>query len=254
MTVALSAPERHRQVCELLKRGEPLSVTSLSDLFGVSPMTIRRDFAVLEKEGRLKRIRGWAEPLRTGEYEPFFRMRTRENVSEKQAIAKVAASMVKDGDVLIADAGTTVLEFVHLVAQEKQVTILTNWIPHVLELAKHGRVKTVVLGGRLHLPELSIIGSMTDEMLAEFYADKAFLSVGGISVDKGITDYNLDEVEVKRSIVCHAREVIVLADHTKLGHVAHIRVGPLGMAQTLVTDAGITARQNEDFQIGRAHV
>lgn len=245
MPSALPGPERHRRICEMLKRGEPLSVKNLGVLFGVSQMTIRRDLALLAKEGRLRRTRGWAEPVRTGEYEPHFRLRARENVVEKQAIAKTAVSMVKDGEVLIADAGTTVLEFVRLVAQKRKVTILTNWIPHLLELARYSGVNTVVLGGRLHIPELSIVGSMTGEMLAGFYADKAFLSVGGISPEKGITDYNLDEVEVKRSIVRHAREVIIVADHTKLEHVAPIRVGPLDMAQTLVTDAGITARQTE---------
>jgi len=232
----------------MLKEGNPLSVASLSKHFGVSEMTLRRDLISLEREGRLRRTRGWAEPVRTEEYEPYYLIRARENRAEKVAIGRAAVDMVKDNDVILLDVGTTVLEFVRFLGRTKRVTVLTNWLPNVLELAKYPGIQVVVLGGTLRNAELSLVGSITVEMLREFNADKVFLSIGGISVDKGLTDYHLDEIEVKREMLRTAKRAIVLADHTKIERVAPVRVALLGSVHTLVTDDGITNQQHETLK------
>lgn len=243
MAVEIPAIERRERIRELLKEGKPLTVATLSSLFRASEMTVRRDLAQLEAEGRLHRTRGGAEPIRTEEYEPSFNIRARENAREKLAIGKAAANLVKDGEVIIVDIGTTFLQFLRITGQARQFTVLTNWLPNVLELAKYPNVHTIVLGGALRKAELSLVGGMTKDALAGFNADKAFIGIGGLTIDKGITDYNMEEVEVKRAMIRTAREVFVLADHSKLERLAPICIAPLNAVHALVTDFAVTEHQ-----------
>ncbi len=217
-------------------------------MFGVSSMTVRRDLMQLEKEGRLRRTRGYAEPTRTEEYEPFYRTRERENEFEKRAIGQAAAKLIRVNDVIVAEIGTTVLALIRALNRDTRLTVLTNWLPNVLELAKYPNVRTVVLGGILRGGQLSMVGGLTTEMLAGFNADKAFIGVGGVSLDKGLMDYNMDEIEVKRMMIKTAREVILLADHTKFNCVASVRVAPLSAVTTVVTDDGLDHRQVETLR------
>jgi DeoR/GlpR family transcriptional regulator of sugar metabolism len=245
VAATLTAAQRRAQICELLKEGKPLAVAGLSEGFGVSEMTVRRDLASLEAERKLRRTRGGAEPLRTEEYEPFFHLRAKENAQEKAVIGKMAAALVNDGEVIIVDVGTTLLECVRNVGRTKQVTVITNWIPNVLELVKYPNIRIVTLGGTVRGSELSLVGGMTSDLLAGFNPDKAFLGVGGVSIEKGLTDYNMDEIEVKRAMIRAARQTIVLADHSKIDRVAPVRIGPLSSIHVLVTDAGTAERQCE---------
>jgi DeoR family transcriptional regulator of aga operon len=242
---SVAGSERQLRICELLRDGHPVKVLELSRLCRTSLMTIRRDLATLEAEGKLRRVHGGAVPIRTPEYEPFFRLRAAENRLEKAAIGRTAASLVRDGEVIIVDVGTTLLELVKNLGQRKNITIITNWLPSVTELAKFPGSRTVILGGLVRYSELSIIGGMAVEALSGFNADRTFLGVGGVSTDKGITDYNLDEVEIKKSMIRAARQVVVLADHGKLDRVAPVRIGELSVVHTLVTGAQITDRQRE---------
>ncbi|MDI6870970.1 MAG: DeoR/GlpR family DNA-binding transcription regulator [Bacillota bacterium] len=248
MTATLTASQRRARICELLKEGKPLTVAALVESFGVSEMTVRRDLAHLEAESRLRRTRGGAEPLRTEEYEPLYYLRAKENAQEKRMIGKTAAGLVNDGEVIIVDVGTTLLEFVRNIGRNKQITVITNWIPNVLELVKYPNIRIVMLGGTVRDTELSLVGGMTSESLAGFNPDKAFLGIGGVSLEKGITDYNMDEIEVKRAMIRAARQTVVLADHTKIDRVAPVRIAPLSSVHILVTDSGATERQCEALQ------
>lgn len=165
MMVSIAGAGRQRFICELLADGEPLSVAYLSDRLKVSAMTIRRDLDILQSQGKLRRVRGWAEPVRTDDYEPSYIIRARENVREKREIGRAAAALVKDGEVIVIDVGTTLLEFARLLGRTRRVTILTYWLPVVLELAKHPNVRTIVPGGILRHPESSLIGAITGEIL-----------------------------------------------------------------------------------------
>jgi len=235
-------PKRRQHIYELLKEKEALSVEELREMFRVSSMTIRRDLEALEEEGKLNRTRGGAEKVRTPEYEPSYHVRVRENQKEKLAIARKACELVKDGDVIIIDIGSTLLSFCQVLCEKSGVTAITNWIPNVLELAKNPKVRTVLLGGTLRNAELSLVGGMTRDMLSSFNADKAFIGIGGLSHDKGLTDYNMDEVELKRAMISAAREVVVLADHTKIERVAPISICPFGSINTLIVDDGVEER------------
>jgi len=227
---------RRQKIIQMLSEGKPLSVKNLSDLLGVSAMTIRRDLDLLEDEGRLKRSYGWAEPVRTEQYEPSYVIRLSENSDSKKAICKAAANLVKDGDVIFLDVGTTLLFMPEFLKDKKGVTVLTHWLPQVMELAKYPGIRTVVLGGTLRSTELSLTGMIPESSLGEFNADICFLSIGGVSSEKGITDYNMEEVEIKKAAMACARQRIVTADHTKLGRVAPIKVAPLDDFDLLITN------------------
>lgn len=236
---------RHRRICELIMDGKPLTVEFLSDRFGVSAMTIRRDLQHLEARGQLVRTRGGAEPVWYSEHEPFYLIRARENVSEKEAIARAAVELLNDREVIILDVGTTFLSLIHALTPIRDLTVMTNWIPNALELAKRPEVQTILLGGTLRKSELSCIGKMVEESLHNINADKAFIGVSGIDPVKGITDYNLDEVEIKRAMIRAAQEVIVLADHSKMGKVGPISIAPLSAVTTMVVDSDTSEEQCE---------
>jgi len=237
--------KRHRRICELIMDGKPLSVDFLSKKFDVSPMTIRRDLEQLEARGELIRTRGGAEPVWYSEHEPFYLIRAKENINEKDAIARAAAELLNDREVILLDVGTTLLSLIRALTPRRELTVMTNWIPNALELAKRPEVHTVMLGGTLRKSELSCVGKMVEESLRNINADKAFIGVSGVDQIKGITDYNMEEVEIKRAMIRAAREVIVLADHSKLGKVGPISIAPLSAVTTIIVDSNTSDEQCE---------
>lgn len=240
--------ERKLMITRMLSAGKPVSVKELSDCLNVSSMTIRRDLDLLESEGRLRRSHGWAEPVRTEQYEPSYLLRMKENSACKKAICKAAAPLVKDGDVLFLDVGTTLLYLPEMLKDKKEITILTHWLPQALEAAKFTNLRTVVLGGTLRSSELSLTGMISENTLREFNADKCFLSIGGVSPDKGVTDYNIEEVEIKKSALQASKYRIIAADYSKLGIVAPIKVAMLKDIDLLITDSKSNTSQLEAFR------
>lgn len=238
------SPQRRRQhIFELLKEKDAISVEELRELLKVSSMTVRRDLEILEEEGKLNRTRGGAQMIRTKEFEPSYHVRMKENQREKRAIAQKASELVKAEDVIILDIGSTILALCQVLSEKSSVTAITNWIPNVLELSRNPKMRTVLLGGTLRNAELSLVGGLTRDMLGSFNADKAFIGIGGLSLEKGLTDYNLDEVELKKVMINTAKEVVVLADHSKLNRIAPISICSISSIDTLVTDDGIEERQ-----------
>jgi len=235
--MAMSSLQRKRQIIDMLKNGNPISVKELGDMLSVSAMTVRRDLSSLELEGRLKRSHGWAEPVHTEEYEPSYIIRLRENTEEKSAICRQAAALIKDGDVVFLDVGTTLLDISRHLGNKKDVTVITYWLPHVMELAKQPNIRTIVPGGVLRNSELSLVGMIPKRVLRDFNVSICFISIGGVSIEKGVTDYNLDEVEVKKIAIDSASKKVLVVDHTKLGRVAPVRVIPISAIDTIITDS-----------------
>ncbi|NPV54920.1 MAG: DeoR/GlpR transcriptional regulator [Firmicutes bacterium] len=239
--------ERHLQICDLLRQKGAIGVTEMAKLFKVSEMTIRRDLTELEQLGKLHRTHGGAVAARTDDYEPPYIIRASENVHEKRIIGRAAADLVSDGDVIILDVGTTPLQVAKHLASGKRVTVLTNWIPNVLVLSKKQGVDTILMGGAVRPEELSLVGGMTEEFFQRFNANKLFLGVGGVSLEKGLTDYRMDEVEAKKTMLKVTQKAILVADHTKFERVAPIKIAPISVIHTVVTDSGISEDMRENL-------
>jgi len=230
---------RRRAICELLKSHKVLTVEYLSSLFGASLMTIRRDLDFLSTQGLLQRVHGGAAVRRSEAEEPPYTIREREMQLEKQWIGLQAASMVGERDVILIDIGSTLLNLVRSLPVERGITVVTHWLPAVLEMGRRAPSKVILLGGEVNFGELSTTGGYTEEMLQNFNADKLFLGVAGVSPELGLTDYNTGEIQVKRQMIKCAKKVIVLADHTKFGRVAPLKIAGLSSVHQIVTDEGL---------------
>ncbi len=236
---SLSANLRRKRILELLKARGALKVRELAGELGVSQVTIRADLAALEREGRLVRTRGGALPPEPGRFElPLWESR-RVHLREKAAIGRRAAELVKDGETIFVDVGSTTTEFARALSPElKDVLVVTNALNIALLLEAHPGVRVVVTGGTLRRLQHSLVNPFGTRLLEELYADKAFLGANGVHPEAGVTNANVPEAEIKRLMVAHAKAAYVLADRSKLLRVATARFADLADLAGLITDDG----------------
>ncbi|AIK37727.1 deoR-like helix-turn-helix domain protein [Bacillus pseudomycoides] len=231
-----SPVERRNKIIEILEQREHVEVSYLSDAFQVSLMTIRRDLEKLEKDGKVIRMYGGVKLKTKRVYEYSMEERLNSNKREKLAIAREAARLIEDGDVVAFDASTTALEVSKLIKDRKDVTVVTNNLSIAIELADVPEIVVIVLGGFLRGKSLSVMGASLKQYLEAIYIDKAFISSKALSFHEGLTDTAIDEGEAKQAMLSKSNEVIVLADHTKLGKVAFYKVCDKQGITKIITD------------------
>ncbi|MDQ0163785.1 DeoR/GlpR family DNA-binding transcription regulator [Aeribacillus alveayuensis] len=233
--------ERKNAIIQELERTGKVKVLDFAEKFQVSPETIRRDLVILEEKGLLKRVYGGAVKKSYQAGEPPFLHRTTVNQEAKIKIGKAAANLIEDGDTVIIDVGTTMLEFAKAIENKEGITIMTNSLPVCSVLTEALNVKkfsgnVLLLGGQLNPKQQSIGGRLTEKMLEEFHVDKAFISAGGVSIDGGVSDYDLTESAVSQAMIQASKEVILLADYSKIGVDAFCKICPLEKVDVLVCD------------------
>ncbi len=245
MTIAhnqsrLFSEQRKQKILELLAREQSVRVSELCLLLRASPASIRRDLQELDEAGLLSRTHGGAVDSRMAAFEPSLAEKEDRRRAEKRAIARVAAGLIQEGDTILLDAGSTTLEIARLLRQARGVTVLTNALNIALELMA-AEIEVTLTGGTLRRKTQSLVGPITENVLAGLHVDKLFLATNGLDLKKGLTTPNVTEAQSKRAMIESAREVIVVADHSKFGCVAFSRVCELGRVHRLVTDAGAPA-------------
>ncbi len=238
----IHANARQQVILQLLERQSVVRVAELCERFGVSDMTVRRDLQELEQAGLIRRTYGGAVSARGRSFEPPYLVRAATHQAQKQRIGQMAASLVQDGDSVALDVGTTTLEVARALRDKHNLTVVTHSLPIAQVLANHPLVRVIVVGGVLRSGELSLIGHLAERAYREFYVDKLFLGVGGLSLKAGLTEFNLEDALVKQAMLQLAKERIVVADASKLERVAFAFIGPLTCINTLVTDADADAQ------------
>ncbi len=232
--------ERRRQIVEQIHREGQASVTDLCQQFDVSEMTIRRDLRELDREGLLRRVHGGAISNLGRSYEPPYRVRSTRQMETKQAIGRAAADLILDGDSIALDVGTTTLEIARNLSSRHNLTIITPSLPIANEIVARqsltSNVRLILTGGIVRAGELSMIGSIAQETYARLHVDKAFIGIGGLSLENGLTEYNLEDSLVKRVLIDNAHQRIVVADSSKLERTTFASVAPLSCVDVLITD------------------
>ncbi len=229
--------ERRELVLGLLSQRGEVSVAEVSTVAGVSEMTVRRDLDALQREGLVRRVHGGAITAVSRSYEPPFSVRAGRAIDAKRRIGSAVAELIADGETLILDVGTTVLEVARALRGRRNLTVLTASL-RILDLLSEERDMTVMAAGGLLRPgELSFVGDLAERAFDELLFDTFVMGVGGIAVEAGLTEFNLDDARVKKHAVASARRCIVAADSSKLGNVAFARIAPLERVDVLVTDA-----------------
>lgn len=240
LTAALNP--RHERILELLNRDRIVEVTKLSKALGVSAVTIRSDLDTLERRMLLRRIRGGATSARPARFERPIDLQSESFTEEKERIGRLAARMVRDGETVILDAGTTTKAMAFALPDDlRDVVVITSSLDIAIALESHPGVTVIVTGGTLKKTgrnprSRSLIPPLAGLILAQLNADYAFLCCAGIDATRGFTNANLEEVETKRAMLAASRRAIMLADHGKIGHVAGARIADIAEISSLITD------------------
>lgn len=234
--------ERRRQIAELVEESGVLRIGELAARFGVTDETIRRDLSALEEEGVLTRQHGGA--LATGmSIETPYRRRAREQNPAKEAIARAAVELVRDGSTIIIDSGTTTKYLVDLLRNKRDLVVITNGVNHVAELLANPSTTVVVTGGTVRRASFGSVGDLAVATLETLRADHTFLATHGFSADTGVTYPSFEEVAVKRAMINAGAEVTLLADGSKCGRTSMVRVASLQQLDRVITSAPIPAKE-----------
>lgn len=215
MTEGRSSNFRHQVILELLSSNGQVFVHNLAEHFNVAQETIRRDLTKLESQKLLKKIHGGAVNVQS-KFERDFNERAQLAAEEKKAIAIKAAEIIKPGDTLFIDFGTTTMEFAHRVKYINKLTVMTNSPLIAGIMQENPSIETILIGGQFAGDKYACLGSVTIKYLSEFFADYAVIGTGAIDVNKGIMDQNIDEAAVAKKMIENSDKSIVLADSTKL--------------------------------------
>jgi len=237
MTDFTPTPERQKQILSLLSRQRRLSVAEIVEQFSVSEATARRDLESLASEGKVQRVHGGAIAVEQAPPELPILERENEKADEKVRIGRATSELIADKETIFLGSGTTVLEVAKNLRDRKNLTVITNSLPVLNALAGSKEITVISLGGMLRDSELSFIGHITEQALAEVRVDKVVIGTHGISLEHGLTNDYLQETLTDRAILKIGREVIVVADHTKINRVSTVLLAPLDTMQTFVTDS-----------------
>lgn len=232
----MHAHERHKIILELIAEHGAVTVAELCERLDISDMTVRRDFSTLERSGLLRRIHGGAVSARGRSYEPPVLARVHKARAAKQAIGRFASSLVREGDSIALDIGTTTLELARNLLHIRDITVLTNCLPIANVLVDQPEIRLMLCGGIVRPGEHSLIGPVAAETLSRFYVDKAFIGIGGIDLKAGLTEYNLEDAEVKQHMIKNCERCILLTDSSKFDLKTFASVAPLSAVDEIVTD------------------
>jgi DeoR/GlpR family transcriptional regulator of sugar metabolism len=238
--------ERHAAIVELLRQHGRVLANDLSAELRVSADTIRRDLRELDELGRLRRVHGGALP-RNGDAAPFA-ARARRAPEAKASIARRAAELVGDGQVVILDGGTTVVEVARALRPDLRATVVTTSPPVAVTLSEHRGVDIAVIGGTLRRDALVTVGSETVDSLRMIRADVVMLGVCGLHPELGVTANDLEEAQAKRAMIGGAAAVVALADRNKLGAAMPVFVAPIDVITTLITDSDVNDQSLEPYR------
>lgn len=219
--------QRRLQMLQLLEKSELVSLTDFCEaLNGVSESTIRRDLKTLEAEGQITLLRGGGACLKKGSYEVPVNSKTIKNVNEKEIIAQYAASLVKDGESIYIDSGSTLLRMARLLTSKDITIVTTNAL--IFSEIQDMKMKCFMVGGEINFKTASILGTKTNSELSNMFFDKAFLGANGFSDRAGINTPDIREAEKKQIVRRNSAETYILADSSKSGKNTLCKVFELG--------------------------
>ncbi|MFJ2257703.1 DeoR/GlpR family DNA-binding transcription regulator [Streptomyces sp. NPDC087844] len=230
------AAERRQLILEMVRANGAVSLRELARVVQTSEVTVRRDVRALEAEGLLDRRHGGAVLPGGFTRESGFPQKSHLATAEKTAIADLAAGLVEEGEAIVVGAGTTTQELARRLARVPGLTVVTNSLLVAQALAHANRVEVVMTGGTLRGSNYALVGSGAEQSLQGLRVSRAFLSGSGLTAERGLSTSNMLSASVDRALVQAAAEVVVLADHTKLGADTMFQTVPTDVITRLVTD------------------
>ncbi|CAN7544957.1 DeoR/GlpR family DNA-binding transcription regulator [Pseudoduganella sp. LjRoot289] len=229
--------QRKELLLNMLRQDGQIVAKTLSEKLGLSEDTIRRDLRELAKEGLLERVHGGALPASPAMGN--FAQRQHISSDAKPAIGRAAAAMVKPGQVVFIDGGTTAVQVARHLPRELRAVVVTHSPSIAVELAEHPTVEVIMLGGRLFKHSIVGVGAATMEAVAQVRADIFFMGVCSLHPEAGISTGDYEEGCVKRAISAASLRTVVLASPEKLNTAAPFRIAPLAQVNDIIVNAGV---------------
>lgn len=230
------ALERRNLILEKLQEEKRVVVSELSQLFEVSEETIRRDLDKLERDGLATKSYGGAVINENVNIDMPFNIRKNRNVSGKQKIAEIIASMIKDGDHIMLDASTTAVFVAKAIKEREHLTVITNSIEIMIELSDVADWKIISTGGSMEEGYLALVGPRAEEVLSSFYVEKSIFSCKGLDAERGFSDSKELFSHAKQVMISSAKQSILAVDSSKFGQISFCKVGDIGQLSAVVTD------------------
>lgn len=248
------AIERRNEILTNLQKKQSVLVSELSKQYGVTEETIRRDLEKLEMEGLVKKTYGGAVLKQSLSIDMPLKIRQKTNRTEKKYIGAKAAELIEDGDSIMMDSSSTVLYIAKAIKHKNRLTIITNSVEILLEYADAKNIKVISTGGRLREASLSLVGPNAVRTLREYNVDKAFFSCKGVDMEKGVTESNESEAEIKKTMLLSARQIFLAADSSKFGQVSFASLMALDRADYVITDQMEAEEYASYFKAHQVHV
>lgn len=238
----LFAEERQAAIAKMVQERGKVRVPDLVAYFKMSPATIRGDLRDLEARGMIKRTHGGAIPGDAAPvgFEPDNTDKTAKDLILKQAIAKRAAELVDDGDIILLDAGLTTKAMCAHLQDKQNLTVIVSDIEIASTLERFDNMSVVVIGGLLRRGFHCTVGPFAVKLLSELNVDKAFLGTNAFSVRKGCTTPDMNQAEVKRTMIRIATQVVLLCDSAKIGKNSFVQFAEPGELDLVITDSRIS--------------
>lgn len=257
--ISRDTSERRREITTMIRTRGSVQVATLSEMFNVSMQTIRKDLHYLEERGVATRAYGGAisTEVVNAPVEPAIETKRASHTEAKERVGRLAARMVKPGESIMLDSGTTTLQIARFLPDDEDLTVVTNDFDVLSVLTQKRKIKVVMLGGELRRRNMAFYGAQTVAALDDLLLDKLFLGVDGLDIERGVTTHHEPEAQLNRRMVDTAREVIAVTDASKFGRICLHRIIGLSELDALVTDAGAPdyideAANRFGFQLHRA--
>lgn len=239
--------DRRVIILEKLEQEGKVDVVSLSQALGVTEVTIRNDLARLEQKNMLIRARGGAFKIDRVGVDFTLSDKNRHHYEEKARIGKAAAKLIEEGDTIILDSGTTTLEITKNM-EVSGLTVITNALNVVNQLTENENVTVIVPGGVLRKNSLSLVGGGAEDSFKNYFCDKLFLAVDGISADFGLSTPNVEEAHLNRVMIGISKKVIVVTDSSKFNKRSLAFIASVSEIDVVVTDDGIPSEERKKLE------
>ncbi|WP_341357448.1 DeoR/GlpR family DNA-binding transcription regulator [Rossellomorea sp. y25] len=238
--------ERRQRIMDLLKEKKVLKHAELTEELGISIDTLRRDLNILSENREIEKIYGGIKLLEDDFGESAMADRMVSRLEEKESIARRCNEQIQEGDCIYIDSGSTTYQLAKAIKNRKNLTVVTNSLPVITELI-NSEIELIIIGGKIRRHESSVVAYDYIFNFDELNILKAFICASGITTERGISDYNLEEAVTRKKIIEISKKVYVAADHTKFGKEVTVRIAPLQKVDYIVTDGNIGSDWIEEF-------
>lgn len=239
--------ERQNKYLDLLSNKDVITISDFMSKFNISIETVRRDLSILEKQDKIEKVYGGAKLKRSLLSEPAMQDRMIHKIKEKDCIGRKCSEFIDDGDCIFIDSGSTTYHITKHIKDKKNLTIITNSIAVINELINTD-FEIIIIGGKIRHEERSVVTFDYIFNFSELNIQKSFICAGGVTVENGISDFNMQEAVTRKKIIERSRKIYVAADSSKLGRDVMINIAPLDKINFIITDSFLNKGIAKDFE------